>query len=115
MRAAALDQGCADSARRRLDSYSPGYSYPSGHSVTAATLYGSMAVCARKMMRWISVLCVILILLTGFSRNYLGVHTPQDVLVGLTEGALMLWGCPPCLNTSPTILRRKTEFLRRES
>ena len=34
----------------------------------------------------------ILILLTGFSRNYLGVHTPQDVLVGLTEGALMLWG-----------------------
>ena len=43
-------------------------------------------------MRWISVLCVILILLTGFSRNYLGVHTPQDVLVGLTEGALMLWG-----------------------
>ena len=83
--------------------------------MTAATLYGGMAVCARKMMRWISVLCVILILLTGFSRNYLGVHTPQDVLVGLTEGALMLWGVSAVFNTSPTILRRKTEFLRRES
>ena len=43
-------------------------------------------------MRWISVFCIALILITGFSRNYLGVHTPQDVIVGLTEGVLILWG-----------------------
>lgn len=30
------------------------------------------------------------ILLTGFSRNFLGVHTPQDVIVGLTEGIVMI-------------------------
>ncbi|MBQ1525859.1 MAG: phosphatase PAP2 family protein [Lachnospiraceae bacterium] len=69
-----------------------GYSFPSGHTVTAGTLYGGLAVSAWKKIRWISVLCIILILLTGFSRNYLGVHTPQDVLVGLAESLLMLWG-----------------------
>ena len=32
-----------------------------------------------------------MILLTGFSRNYLGIHTPQGVLVGLMETVLVLW------------------------
>jgi hypothetical protein len=31
-----------------------------------------------------------LILLTGFSRNYLGVHTPQDVVVGLCESVIII-------------------------
>jgi hypothetical protein len=30
-------------------------------------------------------------LLVGFSRNYLGVHTPQDVLVGMAAGLLVMW------------------------
>ncbi len=70
------------------------YSFPSGHTVSAATLYGGMALGCwqKKSMRWLGVLCVILLLLTGFSRNYLGVHTPQDVLVGLCVGLLSLWG-----------------------
>ena len=69
-----------------------GYSFPSGHTISSGTLYGGLAVSAWKKMRWISVLCVVMILLTGFSRNYLGVHTPQDVLVGLAESCLVLWG-----------------------
>ena len=69
-----------------------GYSFPSGHTTTATPIYGGMAVSAWKKMRWISVLCIICIALTGFSRNYLGVHTPQDVLVGLTLGILTLFG-----------------------
>ena len=67
-----------------------GYSFPSGHSLSAATLYGTAAVGTRKEKRWVSVLCVVLILLTGFSRNFLGVHTPQDVIVGITEGLLLV-------------------------
>jgi len=90
-------------------------SFSSGHSVTAATLYGGMAVCARKMMRWISVLCVILILLTGFSRNYLGVHTPQDVLVGLTEGALMLWGVSAVFKYIANHPEKENQILAAES
>ena len=68
-----------------------GYSFPSGHTSTATPIYGAMGIRAWKTMRWISVLCIICIALTGFSRNYLGVHTPQDVLVGLTLGAVSLW------------------------
>ncbi|MBQ3281016.1 MAG: phosphatase PAP2 family protein [Eubacterium sp.] len=68
-----------------------GYSFPSGHSSTASPIYGSMAVKAWKKLRWISVLCLICVLLTGFSRLYLGVHTPQDVLVGLSLGAIAVF------------------------
>ncbi len=69
-----------------------GYSFPSGHTTTATPIYGALAVSAWKKLRWISVLCFICLGLTAFSRNYLGVHTPQDVLVGLTIGTLVLFG-----------------------
>ena len=60
-----------------------GYSFPSGHTSTATPIYGAMALRAWRRNRWISVLCLIAVFLTGFSRNYLGVHTPQDVLVAM--------------------------------
>lgn len=70
-----------------------GYSFPSGHSTFAATMYGGAAVCFwnERRMRWFAVLCIAAALLTGFSRNYLGVHTPQDVFVGLGLGVVALW------------------------
>ena len=69
-----------------------GYSLPSGHTTTAATLAGGTAVNAWKnpSTRWLSVILVLFILTTGFSRNYLGVHTPQDVLTALLISALSL-------------------------
>ena len=69
-----------------------GYSFPSGHTTTATPIYGAFALTARKVHKWISVLAVICMVLTLFSRNYLGVHTPQDVLVGFCVGALTLFG-----------------------
>ena len=63
-----------------------GYSFPSGHSVSASSLYGSVVENQWSKRRWLAIFCTICILLTGFSRNFLGVHTPQDVIVGLTEG-----------------------------
>ena len=69
-----------------------GYSFPSGHTMTAVPIYGGLAVSTWKKMRWASVLCLICLALTAFSRNYLGVHTPQDVLVGILTGSLVLWG-----------------------
>ena len=70
-----------------------GYSFPSGHTTTAGPLAGGMAVetWKNKRTRWASVLFVLFILLTGFSRNYLGVHTPQDVLVALLLTVLSLF------------------------
>lgn len=67
-----------------------GYSFPSGHTLCATMYYGSAAVWQWNKRRWISILCGVLILLTAFSRNFLGVHTPQDVLVGLTEGIVLI-------------------------
>ena len=67
-----------------------GYSFPSGHTVKATMLYGTTLVWQRKQRKWLAITCGVLIFLTAFSRNFLGVHTPQDVLVGLTEGALVI-------------------------
>ena len=67
-----------------------GYSFPSGHTVSASSLYGSVVENQWGKRRWLSGLCIVCILLTGFSRNFLGVHTPQDVAIGLTEGIVMI-------------------------
>ena len=68
-----------------------GYSFPSGHTSTAGPIYGGLAVSARKRWKWLSAFGVFMILFTGFSRNYLGVHTPQDVLVGVVAGTLVMY------------------------
>lgn len=68
-----------------------GYSFPSGHTMTAGPIYGGIATTYWKEKRWISIVCIILLLITGFSRNYLGVHTPQDVLVGLLLSLGAIW------------------------
>ena len=58
-----------------------GYSFPSGHTQNIAGTYGAIA--AHQPKKWKSVLCVTVIVLVAFSRMYLGVHTPLDVIVSL--------------------------------
>lgn len=62
-----------------------GYSFPSGHSTFATATFGGVGVWARKRNKVISCILFILVILTLFSRNYLGVHTPQDVIVGFVQ------------------------------
>jgi undecaprenyl-diphosphatase len=64
-----------------------GYSFPSGHTQMAAGLYGGIA---RWHRGWVRVIGIILALLIGFSRLYLGVHTPLDVGVGLLMAAALV-------------------------
>ncbi|SEM12019.1 PAP2 superfamily protein [Butyrivibrio sp. ob235] len=59
-----------------------GYSFPSGHTTEATSVYGTTIAWQHKKRKWLAYACGILIALTGFSRNFLGVHTPQDVVVG---------------------------------
>ena len=66
-----------------------GYSFPSGHTQGAASTFGAIAYKLRER-RAVCVLLTLLVLLIAFSRNYLGVHTPQDVLVALAIGALSI-------------------------
>ncbi|ORX80368.1 acid phosphatase/Vanadium-dependent haloperoxidase [Anaeromyces robustus] len=68
-----------------------GYSFPSGHTTTAGPIYGALAVASWSWKKIISIFLILLILITGFSRNYLGVHTPQDVLMGLFEAFLAVY------------------------
>ena len=70
-----------------------GYSFPSGHTTTCAPLAAGSAAALweKRRMRVFSVLLFLFILLTAFSRNYLGVHTPQDVAVALLVSALSLF------------------------
>ena len=63
-----------------------GYSFPSGHTQSAATLFGTLAMWSRKW--WSTLLCVVMVLLVGLSRMYLGVHTPLDVGVSLLTGVV---------------------------
>ncbi len=61
-----------------------GYSFPSGHSTWATANFGGIGVWLRQQgRRVLACLFWVFVLLVMFSRNFLGVHTPQDVLVGL--------------------------------
>ena len=67
-----------------------GYSFPSGHTMSATSIFGTVIAWIHKKRKWIAVVCGIMIALTMFSRNFLGVHTPQDVLVGFAESVLII-------------------------
>ncbi len=67
-----------------------GYSFPSGHTTIATVTYGTTISWQWNKRRWLAVLCGVLIVLTGFSRNFLGVHTPQDVIVGFIESIIII-------------------------
>lgn len=69
--------------------HATGYSFPSGHTTMAVGFYGGLAVWFRKHRLFVA-LMVALLLLTGFSRNFLGCHTPQDVLVALVVSGFTL-------------------------
>lgn len=64
-----------------------GYSFPSGHSVSTSSFYGALIRIYHKN-RGICIFCGLMIFITMFSRNFVGVHTPQDVLAGCALGLL---------------------------
>jgi undecaprenyl-diphosphatase len=66
-----------------------GDSFPSGHSQGAATFYPYVWQRWRQQKIWLGI-GIFMILGIGFSRLYLGVHWPGDVLGGYLLGALMV-------------------------
>lgn len=58
-----------------------GYSFPSGHTQSGTALFSSLGFFFQKTRY--RLLCFAAIALIGFSRLYLGVHTPKDVFVSM--------------------------------
>jgi undecaprenyl-diphosphatase len=70
-----------------------GFSYPSGHSLVAASLYLTIAILTAHHLPTLQgrvlLFCIALavVFLVGMSRMYLGVHYPSDVASGVSLGA----------------------------
>ena len=97
-------------------SVEPSYGLPSSHASDSLATWGYLAYRLRK--RWMWVLALLLILLISFSRLYLAVHFPQDILVGWGIGFLVLWvfiktevRISASLNALPLKLQLGTGFL----
>ena len=67
-----------------------GYSFPSGHSMNAASLYGGGAI-RKELSKALRLVLGLIVAFIAFSRIFLGVHTPQDILVGVGVGLLVMW------------------------
>ena len=64
------------------------YAFPSGHTLTAVTVWGYLAI--RLKNRWFWIWTLVVMVLTPFSRIILGYHYPGDILGGYAMGFLLL-------------------------
>ena len=74
-----------------------GYSFPSGHTQNATGTFGAIARFCKRW--WLRIVFIVLIVLVAFSRMYLGVHTPLDVLTSLGIGAALVFALRPLFST----------------
>jgi hypothetical protein len=65
------------------------FGVPSGHSSSAVEVWGMLAANLKRNWAW--AVAVLIIFAIGFSRMFLGVHFPHDVLTGWLLGAIVLW------------------------
>lgn len=65
-----------------------GYSFPSGHTQNAVGTFGALTVTTKR--KWIRCVTLVLAVLVPFSRMYVGVHTPKDVLVAAGMAVIFL-------------------------
>lgn len=70
-----------------------GYSFPSGHTQSAFGTFGSIAYTTKN--KTIRIAAVIIPVLVGISRMYIGVHTPLDVGVSVLVAIALILALKP--------------------
>lgn len=65
-----------------------GYSFPSGHTQSSVGTFGGIAAVTKN--RAVKLVCILIAVLVPFSRMYIGVHTPLDVLVGAAMAVVLI-------------------------
>lgn len=70
-----------------------GYSFPSGHTQSSVGTFGAIA-CTTKN-RWVRRICITVAVLVPFSRMYVGVHTPWDVLAAALMAIALIFLMKP--------------------
>lgn len=96
------------------------YSFPSGHAMSATIVYSTVAYLAARLQRThaarfaISLVAAIVIFLVCFSRLYLGVHYPSDVLAGIIIGLAWASFCMATLEAIQLYARRNAPQLLQE-
>ncbi|MBR5345101.1 MAG: phosphatase PAP2 family protein [Clostridia bacterium] len=72
--------GLLNKIMNKLGDAADGWSFPSGHTLISVGTYGSMAAWFKN--KWIRIIGILLAVLIPFTRLYLGVHTPVDIIGG---------------------------------
>ena len=66
-----------------------GYSFPSGHTMNATSVFGGTLL-KKDLPGLLRIVAGCIMVLVAFSRIFLGVHTPQDILVGTVAGLVVM-------------------------
>ena len=80
-----------------------GYSFPSGHTQSAVGTFGGIAYVTKN--RWVRLAAILIAVLVPFSRMYIGVHTPLDVVVAAAFALVLV------VVLRPVVLGDKKEYI----
>jgi undecaprenyl-diphosphatase len=92
-------------------------SFPSGHAMSAAVVYSTVAYLATRLQQsrlsrnLTRAFFTLLLVLICFSRVYLGVHYPSDVLAGVIVGLAWSAFCMAALEAAQLYARRNAPAL----